>query len=325
MKNSSENSLPAMEEVSFRGAGMVLKLTAESAGYQETICARYADWDGGFAATVRFLVELNLLEDSRGRLKTTPSAGRALANLRQGQAQFNRFLAERALQSATKHGREITELFRLFDDANGTPTLGAFTRDNELYAARNALVKADILRVDHTNGLCEIPLQHHDLYLKARHAKGVSQSDLEKKLLEQAEVGRAAELAVLDHERQIVGHEFHHLVVDVATKDVEAGFDIASVRLDEGRIRQNLRIEVKAVSPENPEFFFTANEFETAQQSRDSYFLYLVPLNAGTPDIGALQSIQDPARALLDKASEWNVSRKTTLFCRKKVDNVTEV
>ena len=325
MKSSSENSLPAMEDVSFRGAGMVLKLTAESAGYQETIRARYADWDGGFAATVRFLVELRLLEDSRGRLKTMPAAGRALANLQRSQAQFNRFLAERALQSAAEHGREITELLRLFDDTNGTPTLEAFTRDNELYAARNALVKADILRVDHAAELCEIPLQHHDLYLKARHAKGVSQSELEKKLLEQAKVGRAAELAVLDHERQIVGREFQHLVVDVATEDVEAGFDIASVRLDEGRIRQNLRIEVKAISPEDPAFFFTANEFETAQQNRDSYFLYLVPVNAGTPDIGALEAIQDPARALLDNASEWNVSRKTTLSCRKKVDNAREV
>ena len=65
-------------------------------------------------------------------------------------------------------------------------------------------------------------------------------------------------------------------------------------------------IEVKAVSLKDWGFTFTLNEIRTATESKDAYFLYLVPVVRGEPDVDGMLVLRDPM-ATLDESGQWIV------------------
>ena len=93
-------------------------------------------------------------------------------------------------------------------------------------------------------------------------------------------------MQVFEHEREIVGHRNAAKVIHIAMENTNAGFDIASIRREKETGQLCIRkIEVKAVSPKEWAFTLTRNEIRVATESKDAYFLYLVPVIEGKPEV----------------------------------------
>src|SRR5207247_11427206 len=91
------------------------------------------------------------------------------------------------------------------------------------------------------------------------------------------QIGRAAELAVLDWERRRVGGKWQNLVRHVSGDNPAACFDIQSVSVLGSQVESRF-IEVKAVAADSFEFHWSGSEIEAAEILHARYFLYLVPV-----------------------------------------------
>ena len=128
----------------------------------------------------------------------------------------------------------------------------------------------------------------------------------------------SAEESVMAYEKTKAGESLEHLVQHVAKFNTAAGFDIYSVRPGNGEIGLRLYIEVKAVSPSDYKFYWSRNERLTAEKYGASYYLYLVPVINGKPCTEQMVIIPNPAKNLLEKESEWELTAEL-LECRKRV------
>ncbi|MBT3510631.1 MAG: DUF3883 domain-containing protein [Nitrospina sp.] len=89
----------------------------------------------------------------------------------------------------------------------------------------------------------------------------------------------------------------HTPEITITLSDVGAGYDIKSYTIDGlGSESAVLRhIEVKAVSPFDYKFFWTANELANAKIFQETYYLYLLPVfETGMFDLGGLEVIKNP-------------------------------
>ena len=94
------------------------------------------------------------------------------------------------------------------------------------------------------------------------------------------------------------------------------GYDIASFRHARGRVTEVRMIEVKAVSYRDLTFFLTRNEYETAKGHPGEYFLYLVPMRNGRPEVAGLEKIRDPILSVIQNRQEWSI--ETQIYrCRR--------
>ena len=173
--------------------------------------------------------------------------------------------------------------------------------------------------LDHRDGRYEINGWFYGDFIKARYAHGSTPAMLRNEIRDKEDIGFAAELKVLEFERQTVGSQDAPNVIHIAQQNTNAGFDIASIRRGNEDGRLNLRmIEVKAVSPRNWAFTLTKNEVRVAAENKNTYFLYLVPVKKGTPIVSETEMIQNPIRELSHnmgwtiEKGDWSVSRKTS-------------
>jgi len=96
------------------------------------------------------------------------------------------------------------------------------------------------------------------------------------------EIGRAAELRIIEYERERLCQlpDLAKNIVHTADRDVTAGYDIKSfeTRSNEDGNSISRFIEVKAVSLLDYRFYWTRNEIEKSKYYQDKYFLYLLPI-----------------------------------------------
>jgi len=114
--------------------------------------------------------------------------------------------------------------------------------------------------------------------------------DLEK----QAELGKVAELFVMEFEEKRLEHKKPKRISE---SDVSAGFDILSFETNESKFFDRF-IEVKAIG-KDVSFFWTKNEKNKAELLGDQYFLYLVDMSKArfNADYAPL-IIQNPASSI---------------------------
>jgi hypothetical protein len=103
-------------------------------------------------------------------------------------------------------------------------------------------------------------------------------------LLRQQYVGNLAEDYVLEYE---IG-EFRRFAIDgperlikrISEEDVGAGYDIIGFSREQAKMGNYspIFIEVKAISEEYSEFYWSRNEMDTANKLQEDYYLYLVTI-----------------------------------------------
>ncbi len=306
-----------MEGVSLESAQVLVELIADNTTVErELLERRFSERARGFEETLKFMEGMQALTERSREVRRAGGLDGMQEALRAGERTFIEYMARLGVDSATRYGREMRGVLKAFRMEEEQALLGSEDLRGEHYAARNILLEAGALHLDHETGTYTINNWFYREFIRARYAHGTTPDKLDCIVNKQAEIGLAAELQVFEHERETVGQRDAANVVHIALENTNAGFDIASTRREEETDQLRLRmIEVKAVSPKDWGFTLTRNEVRVATENKDTYFLYLVPIIEGKPEVKKMDVIQNPVKGLLvekewtAREGDWNVSR----------------
>ncbi len=158
-----------------------------------------------------------------------------------------------------------------------------------------------------------------ELYVWAKDLqRPVSRKKFEADVKQKEELGSAAELAVLEYEKNRVGAQWLSKVEHVSARLPFACYDIKSVTLqDEGAVPRY--IEVKAVAADSHQFYWTASEVEAARLLRAKYFLYLLPVVAGAGfDLARMMVVEDAYTSVYQNSQAWLIE-ENVIVCRRRL------
>ena len=317
MNLASDTRKPAMEGVNLEAVSTLVELIGEREVVERKLLERrFQERAQDFDVTLGFMNALRALAIGRGNVRCTRGFRDMRDALGKGKRAFAQYIAILTAESRTDFGNEIQAVIRKFDLKGGQAQVASGGLGGIHYSTRNFLLETGVLHFDYRSSTYRIEGWFYRTFVKTRYTRGPTPEQLNEMLQDQATIGRAAELAVCKYERKIVGYRDAKCVVHVALENAGAGFDIASVRRKEETNEFYLRlIEVKAVGLKDWSFTLTENEVQIARENEDSYFLYLVPVTNGKPEIERMNVIRNPAKYLLDESlwkvesGDWNVCR----------------
>ena len=279
---------------------------------------RFSERARGFKETVKFMEAVQAITEGRRQVRRGNGLDTMQRKLKGGRRTFVEHMAELGVQSGTRYGTEIRAVLNAFRLEEGQAWLGTEDSWGKHYAARNILLEAGAIKLDHYSGIYTINHWFYREFIKARYSHGTKPETLKGVMERQADIGAAAEKEVFEYERLIVGVRDAAKVVHIALESTGAGFDIASIRREAGTDQIRLRmIEVKAVNRRDWAFTLTSNEIRVARESKNTYFLYLVPVMKGEPTVSGMKVIQNPVEELLRgqgwtiEKGDWNIRRIT--------------
>ena len=313
----ADDAKAAMEGVCLESAQVLVELIGDNPVVEKDLLERrFGERARGFKETLKFMEGMQALTERGREVHRAGNLDGMQEVLRGGERTFMKYITRLGIESATSYGREMRKVLKAFRLEEGQAWLGSEDLRGEHYAARNIMLEAGAMQLDHESGTYTINNWFYREFVRARYAHGTTPNKLDDIVKKQVEIGLAAELQVFEHERETVDQRDAASVVHIALENTNAGFDIASTRREEETDQLRIRmIEVKAVSPKEWAFTLTKNEVRVATECKDAYFLYLVPVIEGKPAVTKMDVIQNPVRELLHgnewtiEEGDWNVSR----------------
>ena len=187
-------------------------------------------------------------------------------------------------------------------------------------AIRNFLMEVGIVFYQPEDDSYVLHERSAHLYLWAKNVYGAtSKTEWLLRADQRDQLGTSAESVVLKFERELVGPDWCAQVQHVSAQYPGACFDIKSLRVNGGRPVTRF-IEVKAVSADSFQFFWTAAEIQAASLLRRAYFLYLLPVVGGsTFDLSQMEMIEDPYETVYTNSAAW-CKQENVIVCRRRVD-----
>lgn len=277
---------------------------------------RYRERALDFEEVLLFMVALEAITCGDRYISRSAKLSQIQEALKTSERKFIECVMLLTLDSTTEYGVEIREVLDKFKLERGKFCLRPHNLKRGQYATRNILMEAGAIELNSKQDKYIVNDWFSPHFVKTQYALGTTPDQLIEINRRKEEIGFAAETAVMKYERQIVGRHDSANVVHIALKNTNAGFDIVSLRRNAGTNESHIRmIEVKAVSPKDWAFTLTKNEIKIAAKNTSDYYLYLVPIVGGKPDIANMDVIQDPADVLVCdnrwkiEKGDWNVSR----------------
>lgn len=277
---------------------------------------RFRERARGFEEVLKFLESMNSMRDNGKTIQRRSKLSEMQKMLEKGQQIFKEQLVRRVLRSSTSYGKDMRKVLSEFRIRSGRPYLNPQTLSLYNDTARDLLLEAGIIELDHETETYTINEDFDSEFIKARYSHGTSPEELHRRIQKNMEIGLAAEVKVVEYEQKMVGTIDSTKVIHIALHNTDAGFDIASMRRENEIDRIQMRmIEVKAVSPIDWRFVFTKNERRVAIENKDTYFLYLVPVMEGKPTVEKMKIIQNPMKELVDpnkwtfEEGDWDIAR----------------
>ena len=313
----SDKNKAAMEGISLESTQVLMGLIEDKAAMEKLLLERrFRECARDFEEVLKFMKEMQALTERGREIRRAKSLGGMQKALRKGKRTFSEYIMKLIMDSPTRYGKEMRGVLKTFGIEGGKASLGFGNLKREYYAARNMFLEAEAIRIDRQTATYTINSWFYPEFIRSLYAHGTTPEKLDNLVNKQAAIGLAAELKVFEHEREVVGCRDAAKVIHIAKENTNAGFDIASARREEETDQLLIRmIEVKAVSPKNWAFTLTKNEILVAAENKDTYFLYLVPVIKGEPEVTKMDIIQNPVKELLDEEEwtirdgDWNVSR----------------
>jgi hypothetical protein len=316
--SSSSADGNAFDNLRWPHISALLNVLVESKVHHEGLIERrYCELASQYAPTIEFLAAIEMAARRDGVVSVNDS-------LPDEASAWKEVVLDRLLHKETRYRLELFDylaefslcesvLSRAVDISN--PASGS--------GIRNFLIELGVVQYVQSNRLYVIEPSYSWIAIVAQgERKSVLPSKLSLRLEAQDEIGRAAELAVVEWERLRLGKGFAHLIEHVSERNAAAGYDVLSATVANGtRLRRF--IEVKAVSRQNFRFYWTQNEVEVAAALGPLYYLYLVPVNAGgVPDVSEAKQISDPCTAVLSSAN-WRFEA-SVLECQLRREDSTD-
>lgn len=283
----------------------------------ELLERRFEEQAKEFEKTLMLMEAMQAVSRNGRNIRRASGLGEMDEALEEGQQKFLEHMAKLFIRSKTEYGDEMRALLGAFQVKEGLARLGPRDLEGRHHAARNILIEAGAIQLDHDTSVYTIEHWFYCEFIKARYSYGTTPQKLQEIIEGQVEIGALAESRVFDYERKVVGKQDADKVVHVALDNSGAGFDIMSVRRKREGDQPYLRmIEVKAVSMLDWEFTLTNNEIRVAEEYGSIYFLYLVPIIEEVPAIDKMEVIQDPIKELLH-SKKWNIENRDWKVRRK--------
>lgn len=238
-----------------------------------------------FDETFNFIASLNIAKNTDGKIQLLiPINGAAES------------IIVKSILKRTNNIKAIASYLGNFSPKNGVYRFKPAVQKNlHTSGIRNLLLELDIIEHDLPNR--EYVLNKKGIAYMKKNPHPTSAFQFEKILQKRNELGLEAELQVLLYEKKrlIKKHpELVEKIVHTSRLDSGAGYDIQSFSLLNKKISPKY-IEVKAVSINNLNFFWSINEVKTAKKYGASYYLYLVPITKSKkPDTRKLRIIPNP-------------------------------
>lgn len=147
-----------------------------------------------------------------------------------------------------------------------------------------------------------------------------SPEQLKSKIQDQEKIGLEAELLILSYEKNILRKESINLKPShISIEDVSAGYDIESYRKKRKEISK-IFIEVKAVRLSDYRFYLSSGEYEFSLNNRDSYYIYLLPVDKSEKtgfDLDKLLIINNIKENVINNKLRWNIEKNNYIINRK--------
>ena len=181
-------------------------------------------------------------------------------------------------------------------------------KNKDLYNQKNKkeLLK-DLELISYQEGQYQISSKIGHKIPKTR-TNPTSEEELYNILKIQREIGKAAEEATIEFEKNRLGNlGVKEQVLDRINRksktDTGAGYDIDSFEGGTVGMSFDRFIEVKATTGNYPVFYWSENEREKAKEYGDKYFIYIW-INFGKADQRLVEPIQNPYRQIVEENYE---------------------
>jgi hypothetical protein len=277
--------------------------------------ARYQERAPNFAETLTFLQHLGWVRTEGAEIHLVD--GRVDGAVGRETVSSAVAFLEALLTSPGEHGHLFSDYLARFQSDEGIVscrTRGELALTDA--AVRNFLMELGAVRHDPLVGAYFVEPAFFGAYVWALALKGPQTSaELAQNLEDRHRLGRSAELAIVDFERDRLGTRWEDRVQHVADEHPTAPYDIKSLTLTNETVTPRY-IEVKAVSPLDFAFHWSTAEIEAARLLRGDFYLYLVPVCTSEAfDLTRLQIIVDPFAQVYSQPTSWD--KQPTLFlCR---------
>lgn len=278
----------------------------------------YVEQARNFRETLQFLKDIGWVREQEDELVLTDD-GETAGKATQDDARIRNRLVEALIAEASPYQGLVADYLAQFKMTDSDLVCRSPIRDRlQKSPVRNFLMDVGVVTYRAADDLHVLEGNSVELYVWARNVKrATSRNQMQIRARRKEDLGFAAELTVLNFERNRVGEMWASKVEHVSAKNPFACFDIKSVTVQTFTAVPRY-VEVKAVSGDTYQFYWTASEVEAAQSLRTKYFLYLLPVVPGGGfDPAQILLIEDPYISVYQNSQSW-VIEENAIICRRR-------
>jgi len=280
---------------------------------------KYSDAALAFDETLALLEELKLIKNNSGELSLKKISATANISI----DEFKNEIVPILFSANDEISEQLRKFLINFQMQAGIFSFKATELEKVEYSdTRNLLLELEFILVDLDNSTYLINPAYTDLFIKQFSRKKISVETLKKKQLENETIGLEAERAVIEFEiNRLTNISFERKEIEhISEENAAAGYDIKSFEnyLDNNFKKITRYIEVKAVSPDNYDFFWSKNEINIAKILSESYYLYLLPVvSSNTFDFEKLLIKNNPYKNVYQNEQDWTKQEELIRFSKK--------
>ena len=305
--------MSAFDKISVQQILVFSEVMAESSFRQmDFIQMKYERGAPHFSETMEFLRELGLISVRGDQIVSRPWYEALLQRLilsKERSQILRSFLIARLFRGRTSLSLDVGQFMSNFRFESGQYEFVPTRSQRLSYSGvRNHLIDLGFLHLDAGGAKYVVGSTHSLWYLELARPHRLSPEGFAQIQQRNNEIGRKAELQVIEYERQRLSlfPELVGRIEHIADLDITAGYDVKSFEDTQHEDPIPRLIEVKAVSPWDYRFNWTRNEIETSKAYQQSYYLYLVPvLGKDRFDFEGLRAIRNPYSNVYKNEQDW--------------------
>jgi hypothetical protein len=308
MTDYSRESLKELAQVRINSVGGLLRAIARTKRpLVQAVENKYREDASDFRENLRFLCKVNWIDEGGGLLRLTEPGKAGLAAC-QSATQLRGLVLQALSAKDSPYKKQLVDYLKAYEVEDGNLSL----RQTLTERARSASVRdllMDLRAVEYSHEKNSYRLRGYgvDLYVWSRNeALAGASRRLRARIDARNELGMRAELAVVEFEKERLGPSLESRVDRISEGNPFASYDIQSLTVTREGTEARY-IEVKAISADSQQFFWTRAEVETAQLLGPKYFLYLVPAAGGRVDVARLLIVNDPYKTVYVNRDKWDI------------------
>ena len=318
MSTSSDKRLELFAKLETKQIQCLLNILFQSTMHEKHFVeTAYSERARNFVETLQFLKDMSWVKEQHGELALSDAGSTAYAAA-QDDGEIRKRLTEALVEEVSPYRADLADYLLRFSLSGSNlayrPSLSERLQQSPL---RNFLmdIRAVTYRAADDTYLLEEGAA--DLYVWAiNFRRSTSKEMLQSDAKHKEQLGFAAEIAILEYERDRVGARWAYKVEHVSARSPFACYDVKSVTVRSGDAVPRY-IEVKAVPPDSYQFYWTRSEVEAAQLLKSKYFLYLLPVStSGGFDLKQILIVDDPYVSVYQNSEAWQIE-ENVIVCRR--------